>query len=103
VTSVPPDLLPLALDAARAAASVLLTDRPLVLAEGASTTKSSDTRIDAFYESDLSAWDWAAGALLATEAGATLWELAGPDGRGGVAAATPALAGPLRELLTAGE
>ena len=262
MTSVPPDLLPLARDAARAAASVLLTDRPLVLAEGASATKSSDTdpvtradvaaqqviagiigavrpddailgeesldrpgdsgwrwivdpldgtvnyiygrdqwsvsiavqdpdgttvvgvvlapalgrtytavrgqgswldgqrlavrpgttlakavigtgfsyragtrgdqaatlsrllpavadirrcgsaaldladvasgRIDAFYESDLSAWDWAAGALLATEAGATLWELAGPDGRGGVAAATPALAGPLRALLTAG-
>jgi myo-inositol-1(or 4)-monophosphatase len=57
-------------------------------------------RIDAFYESDLSVWDWAAGSLLATEAGATLWELPGPDGRGGVAAASPSLAGPLRDLLS---
>ena len=57
-------------------------------------------RIDAFYEKDLSTWDWAAGALLATEAGATLWQLTGPDGRGGVAAASPALAAPLRDLLS---
>ncbi len=57
-------------------------------------------RIDAFYESDLSTWDWAAGALLATEAGATLWKVTGPDGRGGVAAASPALAAPLGDLLS---
>jgi myo-inositol-1(or 4)-monophosphatase len=56
-------------------------------------------RIDAFYENDLSPWDWAAGALLAAEAGASVAELPGPGGRSGIVAATPALAGPLRELL----
>jgi myo-inositol-1(or 4)-monophosphatase len=35
-------------------------------------------RVDAFYENDLSEWDWAAGALLATEAGAVVEELPGP-------------------------
>ena len=57
-------------------------------------------RIDAFYENDLSPWDWAAGALLAAEAGASVAELPGPGGRSGIVAATPALAGPLSELLT---
>lgn len=57
-------------------------------------------RIDAFYENDLSPWDWMAGALLATEAGATVSELPGPGGRSGVIAAAPALAGPVRELLS---
>ena len=56
-------------------------------------------RIDAFYENDLSRWDWAAGALLATEAGAVVEELPGPRGKTGIVAATPALAGPLGELL----
>ena len=56
-------------------------------------------RIDAFYENDLSPWDWAAGALLAAEAGAIVTELPGPDGSGGIVAATPALAGPLGALL----
>ena len=56
-------------------------------------------RIDAFFENDLSPWDWAAGELLATEAGASVAELPGPDGRSGIIAATPALAEPLRELL----
>ncbi len=56
-------------------------------------------RIDAFYENDLSEWDWAAGALLATEAGAVVEQLPGPRGKSGIAAATPALAGPLGELL----
>jgi fructose-1,6-bisphosphatase/inositol monophosphatase family enzyme len=32
-------------------------------------------RIDAFYENDLAPWDWAAGALLAAEAGAFVAEL----------------------------
>jgi myo-inositol-1(or 4)-monophosphatase len=59
-------------------------------------------RIHAFYESDLSRWDWAAGALLAAEAGAVVSEFPGPDGRSGLVAATPALAGPLRELVTGG-
>jgi myo-inositol-1(or 4)-monophosphatase len=56
-------------------------------------------RIDAFYESDLSAWDWAAGALLAAEAGASVSELPGHGGRSGILAATPALAGPLSACL----
>ena len=56
-------------------------------------------RIDAFYENDLSEWDWAAGALLATEAGASVAELPGPGECSGIIAATPALAGPLSELL----
>ncbi len=56
-------------------------------------------RIDAFYENDLSEWDWAAGALLATEAGAVVDELPGPGRCSGIVAATPALAGPLRKLL----
>ncbi len=56
-------------------------------------------RIDAFYENDLSEWDWAAGALLATEAGAVVEELPGPPGKSGIVAATPALAGPLGKLL----
>ncbi len=56
-------------------------------------------RIDAFYENDLSRWDWAAGALLAAEAGATVAELPGPGECSGIVAATPALAGPLSELL----
>jgi myo-inositol-1(or 4)-monophosphatase len=57
-------------------------------------------RVDAFYENDLSAWDWAAGALLAAEAGAIVSELPGPPGQSGIIAATPALAGPLGELLS---
>lgn len=57
-------------------------------------------RIDAFYENDLSSWDWAAGALLATEAGAVVTELPGPDDRSGILAAPPALAEPLRDLLS---
>jgi myo-inositol-1(or 4)-monophosphatase len=56
-------------------------------------------RVDAFYENDLSRWDWAAGALLAAEAGATVSALPGPRGCSGVLAATPALTGPLSELL----
>ena len=56
-------------------------------------------RIDAVYENDLSEWDWAAGALLATEAGAVVEELPGPREKSGIVAAAPALAGPLGELL----
>jgi len=55
--------------------------------------------IDAFYESDLSRWDWAAGALLAAEAGAVVSELGGSSGKSGIIAAAPALAGPLAELV----
>ncbi len=53
--------------------------------------------LDAFYEDDLNPWDWAAGALIATEAGAVVQPLPGPDRSGGVLAApvhlVPFLAG----------
>jgi fructose-1,6-bisphosphatase/inositol monophosphatase family enzyme len=57
-------------------------------------------RLDAFYENDLALSDWAAGALIATEAGAVVTELPGPAGRGGVLAAGPEIAGPLAKLLS---
>lgn len=56
-------------------------------------------RIDAFYENDLAPWDWAAGALLAAEAGADVAGLPGPGGRSGIIATAPALAGALGELI----
>lgn len=52
-------------------------------------------RLDAYYEHGLHVWDWAAGALIAAEAGArvVLPEPAGPVGGGGlVAAAAPGIA-----------
>lgn len=57
-------------------------------------------RIDAYYERGLKPWDYAAGALIASEAGAVV-----TDGAGGgpspefTLACTPALAGPLSDLL----
>lgn len=57
-------------------------------------------RVDAYYESGLSMWDLAAGALVAEEAGARLGALEGGPARpGSVLAAHPALFGPLQELL----
>ena len=38
-------------------------------------------RVDGYYERGGKAWDWAAGSLIATEAGAALRELAGRAGR----------------------
>ena len=52
-------------------------------------------RADAFYENDLAPWDWAAGALLASEAGAMVTELPGTGARSGVLAAAPRIAGAL--------
>jgi myo-inositol-1(or 4)-monophosphatase len=52
-------------------------------------------RADAFYEDDLAPWDWAAGALLASEAGAVVRELRGTGARSGVLAAAPPIAGAL--------
>jgi myo-inositol-1(or 4)-monophosphatase len=53
--------------------------------------------LDAFYEDDLGGeWDWAAGALLASEAGARVERL-----RGGIVAAAPALYEPLLGLIAA--
>lgn len=63
-------------------------------------------RLDGYYERGLQAWDWAAGGLVATEAGAVVTDLdGGPlDGRlpgPCVVAAGPRLAGPLRALVAA--
>jgi len=53
-------------------------------------------RFDAFYESGLNDWDWAAGGLICEEAGGQLLML--PDQL--LLAATPALSAPLAALLT---
>lgn len=57
--------------------------------------------VDGYFEHGLSRWDWAAGALIAAEAGATV-VLPGEDPRLGadaVLAAAPGIAEPLRTLL----
>lgn len=57
-------------------------------------------RVDAFYEKGLQPWDYAAGALVAMEAGALVGDLAGnPTSPAFTLAAPPALFGPLRDLL----
>lgn len=53
-------------------------------------------RFDAYYESHLNEWDWAAGRLVCQEAGGVVTKLAGEV----VLATTPQLVGPLTELLT---
>ncbi len=59
-------------------------------------------RLDAYYERGLNAWDIAAGALIAAEAGASVTGLRGEDVYGSmIIAATPAIAGELREFLLA--
>ncbi|MCW2685557.1 MAG: inositol monophosphatase/fructose,6-bisphosphatase family protein [Mycobacterium sp.] len=59
-------------------------------------------RLDAYYESDLNVWDWAAGVLIAAEAGAWL-HLPPPQGSVGgsglVVAASPRIAADLMEAL----
>ncbi len=58
-------------------------------------------RVDGYYERGLRPWDWAAGALIATEAGARVTNfIGGPPNSTGVLAANKALYQPLRELLT---
>src|SRR5207248_10339080 len=57
--------------------------------------------LDAYFEHGRHRWDWAAGALIAAEAGAFV-SLPGeaPDlGTDATYAASPSVAGPLRELL----
>lgn len=57
-------------------------------------------RVDAFWERGLQPWDHAAGALVATEAGARVADLdGGPPGSGCLLAANPALWTPLAALL----
>jgi myo-inositol-1(or 4)-monophosphatase len=57
-------------------------------------------QLDAFFEAGMYPWDWAAGGLLATEAGARLDGLAGKrPGRNTTMAANPALFDALHEFL----
>jgi fructose-1,6-bisphosphatase/inositol monophosphatase family enzyme len=57
-------------------------------------------RLDGFYERGLNYWDWAAGALVASEAGATVGGLRGaPLSSSMTVVAGPALFGPLTEAL----
>lgn len=48
-------------------------------------------QLDAYYEDGVHVWDWAAGALIAAEAGARLW-LPATGGPGRIAAAAPGIA-----------
>ncbi len=58
-------------------------------------------RVDAYYERGVNYWDYAAGGLVATEAGARLGGLAGrPASPSMTIAAEPALFGKLSDLLT---
>ena len=54
-------------------------------------------RLDGYYERGLHAWDWAAGSLIAREAGATVRPLAGEPF--GLLVASPAIAGDLAALV----
>jgi len=57
-------------------------------------------RVDAYYERGVNYWDWAAGGLVATEAGARLGGLARAEASPSMAiAAEPVLFGRLRDLL----
>jgi myo-inositol-1(or 4)-monophosphatase len=57
--------------------------------------------VDAYWELDLSPWDYAAGTLIAREAGAAVQHVAAAHGRGpAVVAAHPTLMPALLELLT---
>lgn len=59
-------------------------------------------QLDAYYEDGVNVWDWAAGALIAAEAGARLQlpPAAGPvGGYGLVVAAAPGIAGALGDVL----
>ncbi len=59
-------------------------------------------RLDGFYERGLNYWDWAAGALIAAEAGATVGGLNGkPVSPSMAVAAGPGLFGPLADALAA--
>ena len=61
-------------------------------------------RVDAYYERGMGPWDFAAGALIAREAGAWVGDLdEGPPSTDIVVAAPPHLAGAFRDLLRAAE
>jgi myo-inositol-1(or 4)-monophosphatase len=60
----------------------------------------AEGRLDAHYEHGLHVWDWAAGALVATEAGALVRLPEGADGEAGLlVAAAPGIAAQLIEAL----
>jgi myo-inositol-1(or 4)-monophosphatase len=59
-------------------------------------------RVDAYYERGLNYWDYAAGALVAAEAGAAVGDTrGGPPSTSMTIVAGPALFGPLRDALAA--
>ena len=61
-------------------------------------------RLDAFFERGLQPWDFAAGALVAAEAGAVVSDLAnGPPSTDIVVASAPSIAAEFRRLLAAAE
>ncbi|HEY8453540.1 MAG: inositol monophosphatase family protein [Micromonosporaceae bacterium] len=61
---------------------------------------AADGSVDAYFESGLNPWDYAAGALIATEAGLVVAGLDGaPPGSDLLVAAPPALFGPLHDRL----
>jgi myo-inositol-1(or 4)-monophosphatase len=55
-------------------------------------------RVDAYFERDIKIWDWAAGAVIAAEAGACV-DLPCPENDGLVLASSPNCAADLRELV----
>lgn len=55
-------------------------------------------RLDAYYEDGVQVWDWAAAALIAAEAGATVW-LPTTPGAAYAAASAPGIAEDLRDAL----
>ncbi len=60
----------------------------------------ADGRVDAYFERGTNLWDWAAGALVASEAGAWVGGFdGGPPSSDGIIAAPPALGAELRALL----
>ena len=59
-------------------------------------------QLDAYYEDGVHVWDWAAGALIATEAGAEVL-LPPVDGPGLVVAAAPGVADALAAALSGPE
>ena len=56
-------------------------------------------RVDGYYEDATNHWDWAAGALVAAQAGAVVSRLDGPDGRSGVVAGARHIHDALRRLV----
>ncbi|CAA0098622.1 Inositol-1-monophosphatase SuhB [Mycolicibacterium vanbaalenii] len=56
-------------------------------------------RLDAYYEEGVHVWDWAAGALIATEAGAQVRLPPSVDGPGLVVAAAPGISAALTDAL----